>query len=89
LIAADGVFPAPLTPDRVRLILEYVRAHRDSDDPFALLAGGPLPDDHAAAADRLVELEEAGATWWQFGWEPWSGEDPEDFLRTVDSGPPR
>jgi alkanesulfonate monooxygenase SsuD/methylene tetrahydromethanopterin reductase-like flavin-dependent oxidoreductase (luciferase family) len=88
LVAADGVFPAPLTPDRVRLILEYVRAYRATDEPFDLLAGGPLPDDPAAAADRLVELEEAGATWWQRGWDPWSGEEAAEFVRAVDAGPP-
>ena len=84
----DGVFPAPLTPDKVRLILEYVRAHQASEEPFELLASGPLPDDPAGAADRLVELEEAGATWWQRGWDPWSGEDLDEFLLVVDAGPP-
>ncbi len=88
LVVEDGVFPAPLTPDKVRLILEYVRAHQASEEPFELLASGPLPDDPAGAADRLVELEEAGATWWQRGWDPWSGEDLDEFLLVVDAGPP-
>ena len=32
LVVEDGVFPAPLTPDKVRLILEYVRAHQASEN---------------------------------------------------------
>jgi alkanesulfonate monooxygenase SsuD/methylene tetrahydromethanopterin reductase-like flavin-dependent oxidoreductase (luciferase family) len=84
----DGVFPVsherPLTGDDLRAILETVGVHRAAGaGPFDLVVvNHERPD-----AERLAELEDAGATWWLQGF----GERPRlaDVRGAAAAGPPQ
>lgn len=84
----DGVFPvsheASLTGADVRSILETVGVHRAAGaGPFDLVVvNHDRPD-----ADRLAELQDAGATWWLQGF----GERPRlsDVRAAAAAGPPQ
>lgn len=81
----DGVFPIrsdmqDLEPEEVTMIAGYVKIHRQSDEPFDVVVGGP-PDADIAA------FEEAGATWYLMG--PTAGGEPlDETLGWVRAGPP-
>jgi alkanesulfonate monooxygenase SsuD/methylene tetrahydromethanopterin reductase-like flavin-dependent oxidoreductase (luciferase family) len=84
----DGVFPvshdASLTGADVRSILETIGVHRAAGaGPFDLVVvNHDRPD-----ADRLADLEDAGATWWLQGF----GERPRlaDVRDAAAAGPPQ
>jgi alkanesulfonate monooxygenase SsuD/methylene tetrahydromethanopterin reductase-like flavin-dependent oxidoreductase (luciferase family) len=69
----DGVNPikaGTFLPADLREIVTYIKAHRSTDSPFEVVAGGYTPGDDVAS------WAEAGATWWlevldpwRFGWE--------------------
>ena len=62
------------------MIAGYVKIHRQSDEPFDVVVGGP-PDADIAA------FEEAGATWYLMG--PTAGGEPlDETLGWVRAGPP-
>ena len=91
----DGAFPIkfgaggpePITPDDVREIRAYVAEYRRSDAPFDIIVVGYTPGDHPGR-DIVARLEEAGATWWLEGLDPWRG--PLDEMRArLRAGPPR
>ena len=81
--------PPPL--EEVRVLVAYVRAHRDGhpERPFELVLGGPSPTDAAGARDLLGPLIEAGATWWDER-RPIDDEINrlEPVLRRIEAGPP-
>ncbi|GAA2090652.1 LLM class flavin-dependent oxidoreductase [Streptomyces albiaxialis] len=61
----DARHGTPPTPEQVREVAAYVRAHRPADaGPFDLVVGGTSPGDPAAARALVAPLAEAGATWW-------------------------
>ena len=80
----DGVFPVrsdmeDLTPTDVARVARYVQGHRNTDDPFDVVVGGPMHGDVSAMRD-------AGATWYLAGPNP-AGESLEDTLTWISSGP--
>jgi alkanesulfonate monooxygenase SsuD/methylene tetrahydromethanopterin reductase-like flavin-dependent oxidoreductase (luciferase family) len=77
----------PLDGDDLRGLLEVVRGHRSSTEPFDVAVGGITPDDPAAARDLLTPLAEAGMTWWQESVDPRQG-DLDHWRRKVRRGPP-
>jgi len=90
----DGAFPihadiTPLSPDEVREISAYVRAHRTGDAPFDLVLSGESSGDGPFAWKQpLARYEEAGATWWLETITDWRGSigNMRDYVR---NGPPR
>ncbi len=101
----DGVFPAKwderISPEMLREIVAYTRAHRASRAPFEVVFGGQTPgDDRAAGAEIVASYAAAGATWWvedvgmwRFRpYEPWK--EPyvwpaEEIERRIRQGPPK
>jgi len=76
----DGAFPiradaTPLTPDEVREIVAYVRAHRPSDEPFDVVLRGETDNESPFALKHpLAEYEAAGVTWWLETLGDWRGQ---------------
>jgi hypothetical protein len=57
-----------VTPDDVREIIAYVRAHRDREAPFDVAIGGTTSGtDPARTAATMAQYAEAGLTWWHEG----------------------
>ena len=72
----DGVFPQRivtdpddwmLLPDEVRAIVDTVREHRDTDDPFDVAVALSDEGDAARRADMIDRYGDAGVTWWMEG----------------------
>jgi alkanesulfonate monooxygenase SsuD/methylene tetrahydromethanopterin reductase-like flavin-dependent oxidoreductase (luciferase family) len=62
----DGVFPEPagggrLSPTELAELLGYLRAHRDSSQPFDVVVAGRSSD---LAPTEFADYAAAGATWW-------------------------
>jgi alkanesulfonate monooxygenase SsuD/methylene tetrahydromethanopterin reductase-like flavin-dependent oxidoreductase (luciferase family) len=62
----DGVFPEPagggrLTPPEMAELVEYVRAHRMSAEPFDIVVAGQSAD---LVPTELTDYASAGVTWW-------------------------
>ncbi len=71
----DGYFPVSgreMLPADFREMLAFIQRHRTSDAPFDLVCASLLPDDPAAAKERLHEYAEAGVTWWLAPIDPWT-----------------
>jgi alkanesulfonate monooxygenase SsuD/methylene tetrahydromethanopterin reductase-like flavin-dependent oxidoreductase (luciferase family) len=68
--APEGA-PRDVRADDVREIKSYVAANRDTSPPFEIVLNGNVAAlDRAGLQDRLLPLDEAGATWWIEGlWE--------------------
>lgn len=74
VLRCDGLLPArmdeagklaELRPRDVREMTAYVEAKREADTPFDIVIEGETPGDSpAAAAAKVREWAEAGATWW-------------------------
>jgi alkanesulfonate monooxygenase SsuD/methylene tetrahydromethanopterin reductase-like flavin-dependent oxidoreductase (luciferase family) len=84
----DGVFPvshtASLTGDDLRELMSYVAAHRSADaGPFDLV----VTNHERPGPERMVELADAGMTWWLQGF----GERPglADVRAAAAAGPPQ
>jgi alkanesulfonate monooxygenase SsuD/methylene tetrahydromethanopterin reductase-like flavin-dependent oxidoreductase (luciferase family) len=86
-----------MTPDDLREIVAYTRAHRTSDEPFDVTVGGHTPGtDRTRDADHVAARAEAGATWWledispwPYGWK-WQGDWPVEAMNErIRRGPPR
>ena len=98
--AVDSVGPSPqgdlvdfqhmwLPPAAYREMSEFFAKERKSRDPFELVAtGSTANDDPAAAAAKLEEYREAGATWWL----EWLRDAPgrlKKIRQLIERGPPR
>jgi alkanesulfonate monooxygenase SsuD/methylene tetrahydromethanopterin reductase-like flavin-dependent oxidoreductase (luciferase family) len=86
-----------MTPDDLREIVAYTRAHRTSEAPFDVTVGGHTPGrDRARDADHVAARADAGATWWiedispwPYGWQ-WQGDWPVEAMNArIRQGPPR
>ncbi len=90
----DGVFPIsmgeggpadpiPTTPERLEEIIDYVRSHRTTPEPFDVVLGWSSPEDPAEAADLMGRYQSAGLTWWleSIGWPPRPLEEWRDLIR--------
>jgi len=73
----DGVFPLFANPtdntlDNLKTLIEYLRAHRNSESPYDILfRGTDLPvDDPGRAAEIIEPYEKLGVTWWQVNLNP-------------------
>ena len=99
----DGVMPLLRLSEgeseaaALRACVDYIRAHRETDDPFDVVYSGVTPgEDPQRAADIVGSFAEAGATWWlepiapyRYGEgfaEPW---DTDKLRERVLQGPPR
>ena len=87
----DGVAPVRqghtfegLTPDELSDCVEYVRRHRQTDEPFDVVQFGTGRD---WLGKHVSDYERAGATWWLEAAAP-TGERPADFLERLRAGPP-
>lgn len=92
----DGIIPAdhspgvsrtaPISPDTVWEITQWMREHRDTGAPFDVVVEGKTADrfDHG----YVRALAEAGATWFiESRWE--EDESPESLMARIRNGPPR
>jgi hypothetical protein len=70
-----------LKASEVAMIAGYVKIHRQGEEPFDVVIGGPIEADVAA-------YEEAGATWFICGPGP-GGESIEETMGWLREGPPR
>jgi alkanesulfonate monooxygenase SsuD/methylene tetrahydromethanopterin reductase-like flavin-dependent oxidoreductase (luciferase family) len=87
-VMPDGM-PDQITPDEVRQLTAYVRAHRASKAPFEVVISGETPaGDPAQAAALLAPYAAAGLTWWQEAIHGFRGSLAEMQQRIVE-GPPR
>jgi alkanesulfonate monooxygenase SsuD/methylene tetrahydromethanopterin reductase-like flavin-dependent oxidoreductase (luciferase family) len=76
-----------LTAEEIREIVAYLKAQRESVDPFDVAVNGETPADARKGAEIVEPYIEAGATWWiEF-------EDPyqtfEGYRERIRGGPPR
>ena len=85
---ADDPFRQP-SADDIREVVEWMRAHRETDAPFDVVIEGTSPANDTTWVDgTLRPLAEAGATWWiESRWE--APNDPATLLERVRQGPPR
>jgi probable F420-dependent oxidoreductase len=88
----DGAFPihadiTPITPDELREIVAYTRAHRTSDEPFDIILSGERGGGPYAWTEPLSSYEAAGATWWLETLTDWRApiDQIHDYVRR---GPP-
>jgi len=88
LLALRGSMDAP-TPEQVREILAWVKAHREAAGPYDVILEGVTPgDDRDAALAQLAPYAEAGVTWWiESRWE--APNDVETLRQRIRQGPPR
>ena len=100
----DGVCPIKvqggqirqMTPQDVQDMVRYVTEHRTGTGTFDVVIAGETPgDDSAGGADIVAAYQEAGATWWIEGIDPWrfgwTGNDPwptREMRARVQQGPP-
>ncbi len=85
---ADRSWFAALTPDDIREMNAYAKAHRDSSAPFDIVIEGETPlGDVSQAAATVRPFAEAGATWWIESL--WMHNDLEYLHARIQQGPPR
>lgn len=54
-----------MTPEEYREMEVYIQRHRINKTPFDILAAGNTSGtDKGRVSARMVELSEAGVTWW-------------------------
>ena len=96
----DGILPTVMGDDgkarqanidEVRMIKDYVDAHRTASTPFDIVVEGETPgDDPAQGAAIVGEWAAAGATWWIEAL--WSATEQPDGIgrvrRRIEQGPP-
>jgi alkanesulfonate monooxygenase SsuD/methylene tetrahydromethanopterin reductase-like flavin-dependent oxidoreductase (luciferase family) len=99
----DGAVPIKsegVSAQEWHTIIEFVRAHRQSDAHFDFVHNGATPGDNPKEARQIVEpYVEAGVDWWiegmdpwRFGWkweDKWSPEATRRIRERVLQGPPR
>jgi len=88
----DGYVPImpdladPLTPERTAEMSAALAAARPADaGPVDLVVSGSTASP-AEAAELAGAHEDAGATWWQEGFDPWA-DAPDRFRARVEAGP--
>ncbi|MEZ0446526.1 LLM class flavin-dependent oxidoreductase [Cellulomonas sp. ICMP 17802] len=89
--AWDGVLPvrredafAPLTPDELREVHDWVAGQRGPDRPFEMVVEGVLAD---GAQAQVAALEDAGVTWWiDSNWD-FDTVTPDALLERIRRGP--
>jgi alkanesulfonate monooxygenase SsuD/methylene tetrahydromethanopterin reductase-like flavin-dependent oxidoreductase (luciferase family) len=87
----DGVFPiddtapegGPMRPERLREIVDYVLAHRESGGPFDVAIEGPSEPDEPI----LEAYAQAGLTWWVERLS-WNRGPLQARVARIDAGPP-
>lgn len=97
----QGVYPIKaeeyITPQDAKDILDTIKTHRQSEDPFDLVISGWSPGENPAEAAARVELYAVeGVTWWvesldpwRYGWENAAQEWPLAQIRErIQQGPP-
>jgi hypothetical protein len=76
----------PLTPERTAEMSAALAAARPADaGPVDLVVSGSTASP-AEAAELASAHEDAGATWWQEGFDPWA-DAPDRFRARVEAGP--
>jgi alkanesulfonate monooxygenase SsuD/methylene tetrahydromethanopterin reductase-like flavin-dependent oxidoreductase (luciferase family) len=88
----DGALPLirghllrDLSPEQLARCRDYIRAHRQTSDPFDLVAFAAT---QPRTADTVDAYERAGATWWMEAVDPLS-ESLTDFRARIQTGPIR
>ena len=84
----DGYFPERTSPDDIKAILAYVKAHRDGGGTFDVAFGDRLRVDQAQQlAEQVAAYAEAGLSWWMQRLGPTFGsfEETQERIRL---GPP-
>jgi alkanesulfonate monooxygenase SsuD/methylene tetrahydromethanopterin reductase-like flavin-dependent oxidoreductase (luciferase family) len=89
----DGLLPGKVpgqnpTPDELKEMLAFVRAHRTRRGRFDVGIYGFTPADPARAAKVVRPWIEAGVTWWREGIGDWLGSLQKVRAR-IRAGPPR
>jgi alkanesulfonate monooxygenase SsuD/methylene tetrahydromethanopterin reductase-like flavin-dependent oxidoreductase (luciferase family) len=76
----------PLKPDDVRAVRAEIESHRESREPFEIIAGGwPRTDDPEKIRAGMRACEAAGVTWWaEYAFGP-----PDEVRAHIRSGPLR
>ena len=92
----DGVFPGvkendeDMGPDDHRAMLEYIREHRVSSEPFEVVHGGNTSGEEPERStnpETLAAYADAGVTWWlEFFW---SDTKLEAVRKRIRQGPPK
>ena len=77
-----------MTPGMLRDVVAYVKKHRSSDEPFAVVVSGETSSDAGQEAEVVQPYAEAGATWWMEGFHGWRGSLEANRTR-LRAGPPR
>jgi Luciferase-like monooxygenase len=72
-----------VSPDELRECRNYIAGHRESDDPFDLVAFAVT---QPRTPDMVAEYEQAGATWWVEAVHP-DDESLADFRARIKRGP--
>ena len=76
-----------LTAEEIREIVAYMKANRESADPFDMAVNGETLADARKGAEIVEPYIEAGATWW-IEYEA-SRETFEEYRERIRGGPPR
>jgi hypothetical protein len=76
----------PDAPEQLAMARDWI-GERRSLDGFDIVVEGTTPaDDPRAAARKVQQWADAGATWWiESDWSSW---DPEAMRRRIEAGPP-
>ena len=74
-----------LTPEEIRVMVAYVKAHRGRSDSFDVAFAEETPSDPEKGAKIVKPYREAGVTWWLEG--IWGAR--EEMRERIRHGPPR
>ncbi|MDQ3855980.1 MAG: LLM class flavin-dependent oxidoreductase, partial [Chloroflexota bacterium] len=88
----DGVCPigrdGEMTPEDFREMVAYIQEHRAGDGPFEVVASGRTTGtDRKRDGETVAAYAEAGATWWQEGFD-WN-HTLEQVRERIHNGPPQ
>ncbi|MDQ3929255.1 MAG: LLM class flavin-dependent oxidoreductase [Chloroflexota bacterium] len=91
----DGVIPGwdimggqKQHPNEVADMIEYIKSHRTSPEPFEVAYGAKTPGDPAQATTITRPYIDSGITWWLEDLNPWRGTLSEMRERVL-QGPPK
>lgn len=84
-VGTETVTGEVLTPEELKEVVAYVKAHRERSDPFDVAFADKTPSDPAKGAEIVQPYLEAGVTWWLEGiWGPLA-----EGRERIRSGPPK
>jgi len=89
----DGVFPlgikrgSKLNPEELRQVTQFIKNHRQSNSPYDVIATSGA-DGEIPSADRLIEYESAGVTWWMNDVRK-ERNSCSELRKTIERGPPK